>query len=202
MVDCALVLQGSSSRAHTRRAVLSQHARCPRTGARVSEAAGWVDRMAACLHSRHREPCHARAAFHRAGLHHPRLSKVVNLQGTASPARVKWKAIAVGLARPGHEPDVKSNARLKLALLAMHIAPVRTSPAATNWHTRDSASGNRARRQRQNRGVSAAIGSTPGDPAPLRRLSLAQRREDSCRQRSWRRLTTDSHQWPSVKVAL
>ena len=30
----------------TRRAVLSQHARCPRTGARVSEAAGWVDRMA------------------------------------------------------------------------------------------------------------------------------------------------------------
>lgn len=90
----------------TRRAVLSQHARCPRTGARVSEAAGWVDRMAACLHSQHREPCHARAAFHRAGLHHPRLSKVVNLQGTASPARVKWKAVAVGLARPGHEPDV------------------------------------------------------------------------------------------------
>ena len=90
----------------TRRAVLSQHARCPRTGARVSEAAGWIDRMAARLHSRHREPCHARAAFHRAGLHQPRLSKVVNLQGTASPARVKWKAVAVGLARPGHEPDV------------------------------------------------------------------------------------------------
>ena len=94
MVNCALVLQGSSSRAHAERCFHSTRAVLGPAHASRRPPNGsieWPRTFTRDIASRAELGLHSTVPDCTT-----RLNKVVNLQGTASPARVKWKAVTVG----------------------------------------------------------------------------------------------------------